>query len=147
MSRSSSCVGIGAKPTFEVVSVKERTEPLARLVNQQGVRPGGSFSMLNVPLVRLVMYAYDLRDYEVVADDAWFSQVRFDVEARAGRDVATSEARLMLQALLEDRFGLVVHRERREMPLYRLVLDRRRPPTQPPFASSWDSGWRLAVLR
>src|SRR5689334_13779762 len=78
----------GTRSTFEVASVKERTEPLMRLVNPQGVRPGGQFSMLNSPLVRLVMYAYNLKDYEVVADEAWFRQTRFDVEARAGHEVA-----------------------------------------------------------
>jgi uncharacterized protein (TIGR03435 family) len=131
------------KPTFEVASVKERTEPLARLVNPQGIRPGGQFSMLNSPLVRLVMYAYDLRDYQVIADEGWFRQTRFDVEARAGREVGTPEARLMLRALLEERFGLIVHSERREMPLYRLILDRRDGQLGPAMNRSDDKCQRM----
>jgi uncharacterized protein (TIGR03435 family) len=114
-----------AAPQFEVASIKPRSEPLGALPGPQGARPGGSFVFLNASLVRLVMYAFDLPDYQVVDGPAWARANRFDVEARAGRDASVADMRLMLRSLLQDRFKLATHNERREMPVYALVVDRR----------------------
>jgi uncharacterized protein (TIGR03435 family) len=113
-----------ALPQFEVASIKRRNEPLFRITAPQGARPGGSFGYFNAPLVRLVMYAFDLPDYRVLGGPAWASADRFDVEARAGREASVAEIRLMLRSLLQDRFKLLVRNESREMPVYALVLDR-----------------------
>jgi uncharacterized protein (TIGR03435 family) len=81
--------------------------------------------MINTPLTGFVMYAYDLRDYQIVGGPGWVRGDRFDVQAKAGREAPIADIRLMLQSLLEDRFKLVTHMERREMQVYELVLDRR----------------------
>ena len=116
---------VPARPTFEVASVKKRVGPgPTRITQGQGPRPGGAFEMVNVPVARLVMYAYDVQDYQVVGGPGWARTDRFDIAARAGRDVSTVDMRLMVRALLRDRFSLVMHQEQREMPLYTLVLAR-----------------------
>src|SRR5687768_14471644 len=91
------------RPAFEVLSIKPRTEP-GVLTGPQGARPGGVFEMVNVPLVRLIMFAYDLLDYQVVEGPGWVRTERFDVSARAGSAAPVADIRLMLQSALEDRF-------------------------------------------
>jgi uncharacterized protein (TIGR03435 family) len=75
-------------------------------------------------LVWLVRFAYDLPDYRLIGGPDWVRSVRFDVEARAGRDASAEEVKRMVQALLKDRFQLVVRQERREGPIYALVAAR-----------------------
>jgi uncharacterized protein (TIGR03435 family) len=113
------------RPTFEVASVKRRSGPgPSTLTQAQGAAPGGAFNMINSTLVRFVMYAYDLRDYQVIGGGDWTRTQRFDISARAGRDAAPAEIRLMLQSLLDDRFRLVTRQEQREVPIYTLLVDR-----------------------
>jgi uncharacterized protein (TIGR03435 family) len=113
-----------AKPAFEVASVKPAApRPPATNVAPSGLRPGGVYQRTTT-VAGLVLYAYDLSDYQLSGGPDWMRADRFDVAARAGRDVPVSELRLMLQSLLYDRFKFVAHEEQREMPLFMLVLAR-----------------------
>jgi uncharacterized protein (TIGR03435 family) len=80
--------------------------------------------MVNSPVVRVIMYAYDLRDYQLAGAPEWARTERFDIAARAGREVTLAELRLMVQTLLADRFQLKSHVEQRDLPLYTLVVAR-----------------------
>jgi uncharacterized protein (TIGR03435 family) len=112
-----------SKPKFEVASVKRRAEPIFSPGNNRNF--GGVFVRESTTLERLILYAYDLRDYQLVGGPAWVrSPVLFEVAASAGKDVPEAELRLMVQSMLGDRFRLVAHHEKREMPIYDLVLAR-----------------------
>ena len=60
----------------------------------------------------------------MVGGPAWFASDRFDVAAKAEGDPPVSEIRMMLRALLEDRFQLRTHTETRDQPVYALVVAR-----------------------
>ena len=62
---------------------------------------------------------------EVTGGPAWIRTDRFDIDATA-RNGAEPAIMLgpMLRELLQDRFGLVVHRESREVPTYSLTIAR-----------------------
>lgn len=71
----------------------------------------------------------------------WAQDKRWDLQAKAGLEEAAAMKSLapqqrfsMLQKVLEDRFGLVVHREKRELPVFALVVasggPRLKPTTQ-----------------
>ena len=109
-------------PAFEVASIKRNVSRSFPVGPQ--ARPGGSFIATNATLERIVRFAYDLPEYRVIGGPDWIRMDRFDVEARADRDLSAEEIRRMVQALLEDRFRLVVRREQREMPIYALRLAR-----------------------
>lgn len=70
----------------------------------------------------LVAAAYSIQHRDIVGGPAWFATARFDIEARAGDDAGEAQLRLMLQALLAERFKLRLHRESREGPVYALVV-------------------------
>src|SRR5262249_27423463 len=70
--------------------------------------------------------------FEISGGPAWigrpgpnFDVDRFDVIAKADKPATREELRLMLRALLADRFKLVVHTETRTEPIWALVLARR----------------------
>jgi uncharacterized protein (TIGR03435 family) len=110
-----------------VISVKpNRTGGPPRRTGAEGDR----FIAENVPLILLIQYAYRsdsgglLREH-VIGGPAWIDSDRFDVEAKVEggiHAIPTREMWLMVQSLLENRFGLRVHRETRELPIYNLVV-------------------------
>jgi len=92
----------------------------------------GRFDAINVSLHTLIRHAYGMQDSTIVGGPSWMSSDRFDVSAHG--DVGLSPAlpvasvgepsrlQLMVQSALADRFRLVVHKERREIAGYKLVL-------------------------
>jgi len=110
-----------AKPTFEVASVKRNLSGFGI----PGPRPGGVYSATGSTLQTIVLWAYGIRDYQLLEGPGWVRTDRFDIAARAGRDASGDELRLMVQSLLEDRFKLVLRQEQRELRVYALVPARR----------------------
>jgi uncharacterized protein (TIGR03435 family) len=67
----------------------------------------------------------DLFDSQLDGGPDWQRSRRFDIQAKASDPVAGMTAMLpMVKTLLADRFKLKVHTERREMPIYALVVAR-----------------------
>jgi uncharacterized protein (TIGR03435 family) len=105
---------------FDVGSVKP-ADP-----NRPGVpfRIGpDSFSMRG-RLKDLIQQAYEVEDYQVAGGPAWVQTDRYDVQAKAAAAASPHEIRLMLQALLAERFQLKIHRETRTMTGYALIVDK-----------------------
>jgi hypothetical protein len=75
---------------------------------------------------------------ERIQGPGWIASDRFDVVAKSPDGVPDSELGPMLQALLKDRFGLVLHPETREVPAWVLVVGKGGPkihafdPARPP---------------
>ena len=115
------------KPRFEVASVKPQPEPLSfqnMATAGMRVRPGGVFTSSHASLMSLIWFAYDLRTFEVAGAPDWARRELFDISARAGSDVPEAQVKLMVRSLLEDRFKLVAHSEKRELPFVAIVLAR-----------------------
>ena len=104
-------------PSFEVASIKPNNSgsPMVMMVPQ----PGGRFTATNVSVRMLILNAYQLPFFRVEGGPDWIQSDRFDVAAKAEGDPPPDQMRLMLQKLLADRFKLNVHRETREMPVFR----------------------------
>ena len=116
-------------PTFEVASVKPNKsgESFVRIGNQ----PGGRFTATNVPLRLLIRNAYQIQDFQLIGAPDWVSSDRFDIVAKAEGEVPPTAPggppgpiQFMLRALLAERFNLKMHSERRELPIYALILAR-----------------------
>jgi uncharacterized protein (TIGR03435 family) len=95
-----------------------------------GIQPGGRFTAGNVTVRDLLSFAYSeigpgpLPDYRVSGGPSWMNEDRFDVTAKVPVDVAPDQFKLMVRALLVDRFKLRAHKETRELPVYALVVVR-----------------------
>jgi uncharacterized protein (TIGR03435 family) len=71
----------------------------------------------------LVAFAYDVRLDQIVGPSSSIPSGKYDIQATTeGRMPGNQMAGRLLQALLEDRFKLVVHRETRQLPLYELTV-------------------------
>ena len=113
---------------FDVASVKP-TDGTSRSSALFDPQPSG-FSASNVPLARLIEYAYGLHPHQIVGGPEWIYNERFSVTAKypvgwsLDRAGGRGEALQMLQMLLADRFSLRVHNETREGTVYTLVMSR-----------------------
>ena len=72
----------------------------------------------------LILTAYPGRTNELLGAPAWVTSERFDVEARATFEPTPDQERMMLRALLADRFKFVAHMETPERPIYNMVVAR-----------------------
>jgi uncharacterized protein (TIGR03435 family) len=113
---------------FEVASVKPNTSGAQS--GSSRLQPGGRFVATNESLEELILRAYRLQPHQLVGAPDWIRRENFDITAKAegGVELLPSleigPVEFMLQSLFADRFGLVVHTETRELPVYALVLAR-----------------------
>jgi uncharacterized protein (TIGR03435 family) len=130
-------VAAGGKMEFDVASVKQNTAaPSRQTVNsniplgpQDMFTPtGGLLSATNFPLLQYMTFAYKLtiKQWETLqsALPKWATTERFDIQARAAGNPTKDQFRLMMQALLADRFKLAIHYETKQLPVFALVLDK-----------------------
>jgi len=119
------------KPAFEVASVKPTSTPSGP--GQIGRPPGGRLTATNVPLMFLIQNAYRVRPFQVIGGPAWMATDHWDIDAKAQEGSIPQPSgppdpnvpdglSLRLQALLEDRFKLQVHRETRDLPIFELSV-------------------------
>jgi bla regulator protein BlaR1 len=112
----------GAAPAFDVASVKPNHSGDIRVVIQ--AMPGGRYMATNATLRILIRDAYALESFQLLGGPGWLDSDRFDISAKAPGNPTPAQQRLMLRALLEERFKLSVHTETRDLPRYALVLAR-----------------------
>jgi uncharacterized protein (TIGR03435 family) len=112
---------------FEVASIR----PGNPEINRVGIQfmPGGGLQASNVTLKALITLAYDVQPQQVSGGPGWMDSERFVIQAKGpgGADRASREeerrlALLRLQALLAERFGLVIRRESKDISGYALVV-------------------------
>lgn len=114
------------KLEFEVASIKPSVTGLAtaRVSGGPETSDPGQISYRNVTLRILILNAYKVKNYQIAGPD-YLSDVRVNIVAKVPAGVSKDDSRVMLQNLLMDRFGLKVHRERKEMQAYTLVVGKR----------------------
>jgi uncharacterized protein (TIGR03435 family) len=119
------------KLEFEVASVRQnKTNDKASMnvdptPGDNFVATGGLYSARNIVLAQYIAFAYKLTNKQlqsVVSQVPWSTEDRFDIEARAEGNPTKDQYRMMMRALLADRFKLSVHTETRQVPMYGLVL-------------------------
>jgi uncharacterized protein (TIGR03435 family) len=121
--------------TYEVVSIRPAAsnEPFRSLI---GPGPQGGMRGQNVAVVQMLRFAYEVSDSMLADVPDWAKTERYDVTFTPDREELTlgpglpddqrdgllSRQRQRWQAVLRDRFGLVLRVESREMPLYALTI-------------------------
>ncbi len=106
-----------ARPQFEVATVK---------ANLSGCCTSSKWStdqvvFSNQTLMHLVLFAYRLQPHQLICPE-WMQSTRFDITAKYPPGTKFPDRLLMLQTLLQDRFKLTVHSEKKEMQAYELMV-------------------------
>jgi uncharacterized protein (TIGR03435 family) len=139
------------RPRFEVTVVKRNLSGCAQGRGGGATPSPGSLRVTCITVKDLIQSAYgtfangpapDPRMLQVVGAPQWIESEVFDVNARPSGQASLDQMYgPMLQTLLEDRFGLRIHRETREVPVYILTVDSggpRLPATAPGTCAQFD---------
>jgi uncharacterized protein (TIGR03435 family) len=111
------------RPEFEVASIKPAS-PFARNVFIVP-GPGGGVSLNNFTLKEMIVLGWRVQPFQISGGPPWLDSVHYDVVAKPETKPKQDEIPLMLQALLADRFQLVIHHDTKELPLFALTLARK----------------------
>jgi uncharacterized protein (TIGR03435 family) len=118
--------GSPMRPEFEVASVKPHSSS-GGSINSIGRDPG-LLTYTGMTVRGLIREAYGLiKVYPLSRGPDALSTDRYDVIAKVSPRASREQRMLMLQALLAERFKLVVHRETKELPIYVLVAGKNGP--------------------
>jgi uncharacterized protein (TIGR03435 family) len=123
-----------SRPGFEVASVKMYAPDASVPPGAQGfsMSPDG-IRAVHVTIRGCLQWAYNIVD---VSGPSWITQESYDITAKASGPVPAGRLQLMMQALLEDRFDLKVHRETRRSPVGVLFVSKGGVKNLPPIASA-----------
>jgi len=110
-------------PKFEMADIHASVPK--RFISLITVARGGRYEMRMATMVDLIRIAYDVPAERVLEGPSWLEFDHFDVIAKGPARASTETQRAMLQALLADRFKLVVRKETRQMPAYALTAGKR----------------------
>lgn len=128
----------GPAPLFEVASIKP-SDPDARVgapAGAVGFLPGGRYVARRITVERLLVLAFredgygtGLRPEQIINAPSWMAATRYDIDARVAESsraepIVDPIAARLLRSLLEDRFKLKYHVEKRELPFYALLVDK-----------------------
>ena len=115
-------------PTFEAADIHasaHTTNPNPFMSG--GVLRGGRYDVRRATMVDLIRIAYDVDPDAVLGGPNWLETDRFDIIAKAPPETSLETIKLMLQALLADRFKLVLHKDTKPMPAFVLTLGKGKP--------------------
>ena len=121
------------RPSFEAASVKPAEQGrrgLGPLRGGPGTSDPGQLSGV-ASLKTLLMRAYRLKAYQITGP-GWMDSERYEIVAKTPAGASGPQVSLMLQELLAERFGLIVHRETKELPLYALTIAKGGPKLKTP---------------
>jgi uncharacterized protein (TIGR03435 family) len=110
-----------ANPTFEVATIKP-TEPGTGF----SIHPtrSGELVATDASLAYLIKFAYEVHPRQITKAPAWLDSDKYDLTAKPDIEGQPSlkQMRVMTQKLLADRFQLVFHREKVELPVYAVTV-------------------------
>lgn len=115
-------------PTFTIADV----HPSAPTKNPNvfmsgGVVRGGRYDLRHATMLDLVSTAWGIDADRVYGGPSWLELDRFEIAAKTPPNTSQETAKLMLQALLKERFHLVVHMDTKTAPGFELSLGKGKP--------------------
>jgi uncharacterized protein (TIGR03435 family) len=110
-----------AKPEFTVATIKPSRPDAPR--GGYGFR-GQDVTTTNVTVNWMIKLAYNMHAHQITGGPAWLDSAKYDMVGRPDTPGQPSrdQMKLMIQKLLADRFQLKFHIEKRELPVYAMVV-------------------------
>jgi uncharacterized protein (TIGR03435 family) len=107
-----------------------------------GLMPG-RYQLRRATMLDLIRTAYGVDAQKVIGGPNWLEVDRFDIRAKVPAGITPATVKPMLQALLADRFGLVVHNDTKPVPAWALTASKH--PQLKQSDGSGDPGCRVAA--
>jgi bla regulator protein blaR1 len=122
-------LGALCQPAFDVASVKPSVDEGPTLNINLGTARHGVVTLTNTTLSECIRYAYNLVSEDQISGPDWLRdrKLRVDIVAKAAPDTPIGQLLLMTQALLAERFQLVLHREPRPLKHFDLAVAKNGP--------------------
>ncbi len=119
------------RPRFEAAAVqRSATATNPETVTSGGVLRGERYQLSKATMLDLIRIAWNVDPKIVFGGPDWLEFDRFDIAAKSRAGTPLPTLRLMLQSLLAERFGLVLHHDTRPMPSFALTQGRSKPKLQ-----------------
>ena len=125
-------------PSFEAADIHTSANARRPFFRGRTAIHDDRYEMRNANLVDLITAAYGVRPENVIGGPSWLELDRFDMMAKMGAEATPDQRRAMLQALLAERFKLVVHKD--PQPVAAFVLTAGKHPTLKKADDSKPSG-------
>jgi len=110
-----------ANPTFDIADVRVSDRQINVGVTGNTIRDG-RYELHNATMVDLIRTAYGVEAEKVVGGPSWLELDRYTVIAKAPPPTSVNDARLMLRALLADRFKLALHEDTRPLTAFVMTV-------------------------
>ena len=81
-----------------------------------------------------------------ISGPGWLDSERYDIVAKLPRGATKAEFMVMLQNLLAERFKLTLHREKKDLPMYALVVGKNGPKMKESVEDARPQGWRPRAM-
>jgi len=108
-------------PKFEVASIRPSPPAGTERVDVGLHMDGAQVRIVSLPMRDYIARAYRVKLYQVTGPD-WITSERFDVNATLPAGSTPEQIPEMLQFLLEERFQMKLHRDKKELPVYALTI-------------------------
>lgn len=110
-----------ASPLFEQTDIHASAKTQFPFIQGPTLR-GERYTIKQATMVDLIAAAYGMESEKVLGGPTWLDTDRFDINAKAPAGATADTQKLMLQALLADRFKLVIHNDQKSMQAYALTI-------------------------
>jgi uncharacterized protein (TIGR03435 family) len=142
---------------YDVASIRPNTS--GKNDTSFGSGPAGGIRAVNITLRKLIMNAYDIRDFQIEGGPDWMGTARFDLNAKedepepvhprdmnaAQRRAYENKHRERLRNLLIERFGLTVTRTTKDLPGYILSVAKKGPKLTPSVSDETKASTSVSI--
>ena len=134
-------VGVHAQATFAVAAIRPSGQQVKFEADGRTTTSRGHLLMQDVTVSTCLKWAYGVQQSQMIGP-SWLSSEHFDIDAKADDPVDIPQLKLMLQALLAERFKLTFHREKKELKSFVMTVAKsglKMRPSAPDVAHSWQN--------
>ncbi len=135
-------------PTYEVATIKPSRPEEGRSLYRQGRR----FITTATSIVDLMMFAYGIHFKQIAKAPRWLETDKYDVTLLQAGEGQLNDAQLkeIMRKLLSDRLRLTLHREKRDLSVFRIVTLKAGAKLvdslNPDGPAGWGGGGRVGMM-
>ncbi len=114
-------IASAAPPAFSVASIHPSAASVQFEHDGKTETTPGTVTMRDVLVSTCIKWAYGVQDSQISGPE-WIGTERYDILAKADGPATDEQMKLMMQALLKERFGLSFHRQAKDLSSYVLTV-------------------------